>query len=422
MDIDYDKIFNKISSLVSEGFSRKVYWPKWENFLRQENQNSQILTDSAFLIRLVNERDDGFHFLKATFSNEFGEYIFDEEILDAALRKNKENWQHFSDDKKEEFELEYQLYYGNSKTRHELRKKIQELKETKKKSDDDDEDISDKQFETYENERMNGSSEEEALKKAQDTGNSEQKEENMSPNVITASPTNTQKKDLESSESKVKSSITEPSENQSQSTTKDMPPTNPNESEKTNINDLPENQQPTVSKSDPQTVAQPTTSSKQIQDPPTDNITPRGFISERMRNRPPRRLRQAQDDSGRQMLDHLRQQVRSLEDTVFRMKEEKINREGKIEKLTTQLTDARQHRSELEEIKIKQEIELQRVNNELVTTKSELEDLKRSNHFKSQDSLSGTLENAITQASRIVLYCTALAIASIFLVIFAFLR
>lgn len=447
MYIDYDKIFEKIDEIGAQSFSRYVYWPKLEEYLRKENSQSKILTDFAFLDRFVNVRADGFHFLKATFGEEYGEYIFDEEVLDSALRKTKDNWQHFPEDKKELFELEYQVYYGNSNERREARKTIQELKKKETSVAADDEDIPDKKFDTYETEIMNGTSKEEAMKKAEESENEKEQSEKQAEPMQTDSADMTQKTETESAAADKETSDTPPEEPAPDTTPPQNPPTDSDSKEESQVDNPPKKDDPQEPAPDSQATTQP--APEQPQNPSMrketidaareQKITPKGYISERMRSsRPLRPLRRMQEDNQpqQQMLDYLRQQKRTLEDSLaqmqdnldqqkenlLRLQEDKIARDGKIDRLVGQLDDARKHRAELEEVKMKQDVELQRITGELATTRSELEDLKRANHLQSQDSLSSTLENAITQTSRIVLYCTVLAIASIFLVIFAFLR
>lgn len=438
--VDYDAILNKLEEINSKNFSSRVYWREWEKYLRAENNHSGILTDTAFLMKLANERADGFHFLKARFGDEYGEYIFSQDVLDGALRKSKDNWQHFSDEQQKLFEMQYQFCYGSPATRQELRLKFQQFQREAEKeaAKDEDVDVPNKKFDTFEDEKENGKSTEEAMQKAKEVEKEDTKE------AESAKENNEEKNQKE-----MENSVTVPERSEEKAEQKEPAQSaSPSDSTPPPSNDASENGKEEVAETK---VAPPTT------DTPTKNESEEkeGKQEKVSQNVPLAPAPEANELFRQKILnDHLRHRLQSLEEELFNLRDERKeleeekkkleeekgklkdekgeaklgsnlqmqNLRSRIERLNLQLTDANKHRTELEENKIQQNLKLDEMTNELNEAKKKLLVLENSNQVVSEKELSESFQHAITQTSRIVLYCTALAVASIFLVIFAFVR
>lgn len=425
--VDYDAILNKLEEINSKNFSSRVYWQEWEKYLRAENNHSGILTDTAFLIKLANERADGFHFLKARFGDEYGEYIFSQDVLDGALRKSKDNWQHFSDEQQKLFEMQYQFYYGSPAKRQELRLKFQQFQREAEKeaAKDEDVDVPNKKFDTFEAEKENGKSTEEAMQKAKEV---EKEDERKEAKSAKENNEETDPKEMENSvtvpeRSEEKAEQKEPAQSVSPSDSTPPPSNNASEKGKEEVAET--------------KVAPPTT------DTSTKNES-EGKEEKVSQNVPLAPAPEANELFQQKILnDHLRHRLQSLEEELLNLKNERKELEeekgklkdekgkaelgsnlqmqslrSRIERLNLQLTDANKHRTELEENKIQQNLKLDEMTNELNETKKKLLVLENSKQVISEKELCESLQYATTQTSRIVLYCTGLAIASIFLVIF----
>lgn len=429
--VDYDAILNKLEDINAKNFSSLVYWREWEKYLRAENNHSGILTDTAFLMKLANQRADGFHFLKARFGDEYGEYIFSQDVLDGALRKSKDNWQHFSDEQQKLFEMQYQFYYGTAAKRQELRLKYQQLQREAEKeaAKDEDADVPNKKFDTFEAEKENGKSTEEAMQKAEKVEKEEERKEAES-----AKENNEEKNQKE-----MENSVTVPERSEEKAEQKEPAQSaSPSDSTPPPSNDASENGKEEVAETK---VAPPTTdtSTKNESEEKEEKVS---------QNAPLATAPEAKELFQQKILnDHLRHRLQSLEEELFNLRDERKeleeekkkleeekgeaklgsnlqmqNLRSRIERLNLQLTDANKHRTELEENKIQQNLKLDEMTNELNEAKKKLLVLENSNQVVSEKELSESFQHAITQTSRIVLYCTALAVASIFLVIFAFVR
>lgn len=439
--IDYDAILNKLEEINANNFSSRVYWQEWEKYLRAENKHSGILTDLAFLTKLANKRADGFHFLKARFGDEYGEYIFNQDVLDSALRKNKENWQHFSDEQQKLFEMQYEFYYGSPAKRQEIRLKLQQLQREidKEAAKDEDADVPNKKFDTFEDEKENGKSTEEAMQKAKEVEKEDERKEAES-----AKENNEEKNQKE-----MENSVTAPesTENPEEKAEQKEPAqsASPSDSTPPPANDASEKGKEEAAETK---VAPPTTdaSTKNQSEEKEEKVS---------QGAPLAPAPEANELFQQKILnDHLRNRLESLEEELFNLKDERKDLEdekkkleeekgklkdekgkaelgsnlqmqnlrSRIERLNLQLTDANKRRAELEENKLQQNLKLDEMTNELNEAKKKLLVLENSNQVISEKELSDSLQHAITQTSRIVLYCTALAIASIFLVVFAFVR
>lgn len=430
--IDYDAILNKLEEINSKNFSSRVYWQEWEKYLRTENNHSGILTDTAFLIKLANERADGFHFLKARFGDEYGEYIFSQDVLDGALRKSKDNWQHFSDEQQKLFEMQYQFYYGSAAKRQELRLKFQQLQREAEKeaAKDEDTDVPNKKFDTFDDEKENGKSTEEAMQKAKEVEKEDERKEAES-----AKENNEEKNQKE-----MENSVTVPETPEGKAEQKEPAQSVfPSDSTPPPSNDASEKGKEEAAETK---VAPPTT------DTSTKNESEEKEEKQEKQNVPLAPAPEANELFRQKILnDHLRHRLQSLEEELFNLRDERKeleeekgklkdekgkaklgsnlqmqNLRSRIERLNLQLTDANKHRTELEENKIQQNLKLDEMTNELNEAKKKLLVLENSNQVVSEKELSESFQHAITQTSRIVLYCTALAVASIFLVIFTFVR
>ncbi|MDU4203384.1 MAG: hypothetical protein E7I13_06615 [Negativicoccus succinicivorans] len=444
---NYDEIFKDLNAIMTNGFNSLAYWPKWEKYLRTENNYSKILTDPAFLIRFANDFADGFNFLKTTFGDEYGEYIFDEEVLDSAIRKTKKNWNHFSDEQKKVFELQYEFYYGSREDRKELRLKLKELKrkaeaETVK---DDDNDISDQKFEKFDDEKGLGRSTEDAMEKAKEVEKEGKRKESESES---AKENKEEVNEQPSEDIKPTEDVKSPAPEALDEKAEQKEPAqsaSPSDSTPPPSNDASENGKEEVAETK---VAPPTTdtSTKNESEEKQEKVS---------QNVPLAPAPEANELFRQKILnDHLRHRLQSLEEELFNLRDERKeleeekkkleeekgklkdekgeaklgsnlqmqNLRSRIERLNLQLTDANKHRTELEENKIQQNLKLDEMTNELNEAKKKLLVLENSNQVVSEKELSESFQHAITQTSRIVLYCTALAVASIFLVIFAFVR
>ena len=433
---NYDEIFKDLNAIMTNGFNSLAYWPKWEKYLRTENNHSKILTDLAFLIRFANDFADGFNFLKTKFGDEYGKYVFDEEVLDSAIRKEKGNWNHFSDEQQKLFEMQYQFYYGSPTKRQELRLKFQQLQREAEKeaAKDDDADVSNKEFETFETGKENGKSTEEAMQKAKEVEkeaesakeNNEEKNQKEMENSVTVPETPEEKAEQkEPAQSASPSDSTPPpSDDASEkgkeeaAETKVAPPTTDTSTK--NESEEKEEKQEKVS----QTASVTPT-------PEANELFQQKILNDHLRHR----LQSLEEElfNLRDERKELEEEKKKLEEEKGKLKDEKgeaklgsnlqmQNLRSRIERLNLQLTDANKHRTELEENKIQQNLKLDEITNELNEAKKKLLVLENSNQVVSEKELSESFQHAITQTSRIVLYCTALAVASIFLVVFAFVR
>lgn len=416
--VDYDAILNKLEDINAKNFSSLVYWREWEKYLRAENNHSGILTDTAFLMKLANERADGFHFLKARFGDEYGEYIFSQDVLDGALRKSKDNWQHFSDEQQKLFEMQYQFYYGTAAKRQEIRLKYQQLQREAEKeaAKDEDTDVPNKKFDTFEVEKENGKSTEEAMQKAKEVEKEDERKEAESakenneetdPKEMENSVTVPERSE-EKAEQKEPAQIASPSDS-TPPPSNDAPEKGKEEIAETKESEEKEEKQEKISQNVP---LAPT--------PEANELFRQKILNDHLRHR----LQSLEEE-----LLNLRSERKELEDEKGKLKDEKGKAElgsnlqmqslrSRIERLNLQLTDANKHRTELEENKIQQNLKLDEMTNELNETKKKLLVLENSKQVISEKELCESLQYATTQTSRIVLYCTGLAIASIFLVIF----
>ncbi|MDU1056658.1 MAG: hypothetical protein E7A37_06400 [Negativicoccus succinicivorans] len=426
--VDYDAILNKLEAINSKNFSSRVYWQEWEKYLRAENNHSGILTDTAFLMKLANERADGFHFLKSRFGDEYGEYIFSQDVLDGALRKSKDNWQHFSDEQQKLFEMQYQFYYGTAAKRQEIRLKYQQFQREAEKeaAKDEDVDVPNKKFDTFEDEKENGKSTEEAMQKAKEVEKEDERKETES-----AKENNEEKNQKE-----MENSVTAPERSEEKAEQKEPAQSaSPSDSTPPPSNDASENGKEEVAETK---VAPPTT------DTSTKNELEEKEEKQEKQNVPLAPAPEANELFRQKILnDHLRHRLQSLEEELLNLRNERKELEdekgklkdekgkaelgsnlqmqslrSRIERLNLQLTDANKHRTELEENKIQQNLKLDEMTNELNEAKKKLLVLENSKQVISEKELCESLQYATTQTSRIVLYCTGLAIASIFLVIF----
>ncbi len=425
--VDYDAILNKLEAINSKNFSSRVYWQEWEKYLRAENNHSGILTDTAFLMKLANERADGFHFLKSRFGDEYGEYIFSQDVLDGALRKSKDNWQHFSDEQQKLFEMQYQFYYGTAAKRQEIRLKYQQFQREAEKeaAKDEDVDVPNKKFDTFEDEKENGKSTEEAMQKAKEVEKEDERKETES-----AKENNEEKNQKE-----MENSVTVPERSEEKAEQKEPAQSaSPSDSTPPPSNDASENGKEEVAETK---VAPPTTDTSTKNEseekeekvsqnaslaptPEANELFQQKILNDHLRHR----LQSLEEE-----LLNLRNERKELEDEKGKLKDEKGKAElgsnlqmqslrSRIERLNLQLTDANKHRTELEENKIQQNLKLDEMTNELNEAKKKLLVLENSKQVISEKELCESLQYATTQTSRIVLYCTGLAIASIFLVIF----
>lgn len=445
--IDLDTIFKTIRDMSVKSFNSREYWPKWERYLRSENNHSKILTDPAFLIRFANDFADGFNFLKTKFGDEYGKYIFDEEVLDSAIRKEKGNWNHFSEEQKKSFELQYEFYYGSPARRRELRLELQKLKrkEAATAAKDDDIDVSNQEFDAFDDEKGIGKSAGEAMEKAKKVAKEserkeseseaakENKEEVNEQSSETAKPTEDVRPPVtENPEEKAEQK--EPAQSAAPSDSTLPPPNDPSEKGKEESEETkpapPTTDTSTTNKLEEKTekVSQ---SAALTPTPEANELFQQKILNDHLRHR----LQSLEEE-----LFNLRDERKNLEDEKKKLEEEKgklkdekgeaelgsnlqmQNLRSRIERLNLQLTDANKHRTELEENKIQQDLKLDEMTNELNETKKKLLVLENSKQVVSEKELSESFQHAITQTSRIVLYCTALAVASIFLVIFAFVR
>lgn len=425
--VDYDAILNKLEEINSKNFSSRVYWREWEKYLRAENNHSGILTDTAFLMKLANERADGFHFLKARFGDEYGEYIFSQDVLDGALRKSKDNWQHFSDEQQKLFEMQYQFYYGSPAKRQELRLKFQQFQREAEKeaAKDEDVDVPNKKFDTFEDEKENGKSTEEAMQKAKEVEKEDERKE-----VESAKESNeeTDPKEMENSvtvpeEPKEKAEQKEPAQSASPSDSTPPPSNDASEKGKEEVAETkvaPDTSTKNESEEKEEKQEKVSQNVSLAPTPEANELFRQKILNDHLRHR----LQSLEEE-----LLNLRNERKELEEEKGKLKDEKGKAElgsnlqmqslrSRIERLNLQLTDANKHRTELEENKIQQNLKLDEMTNELNETKKKLLVLENSKQVISEKELCESLQYATTQTSRIVLYCTGLAIASIFLVIF----
>lgn len=427
---DYDAILNKLEEINAKNFSSRVYWQEWEKYLRAENNHSGILTDTAFLMKLANERADGFHFLKARFGDEYGEYVFNQDVLDSALRKNKDNWQHFSDEQQKLFEMQYQFYYGSPAKRQELRLKFQQfqIEAEKEAAKDEDVDVPNKKFDTFEDEKENGKSTEEAMQKAKEVEKEDERKEAES-----AKENNEEKNQKDMENSVTISEIPEEKAEQKEP----VQSASPSDSTPPPSNDASEKGKEEVAETKVAPLTTDTATKNESEEkeekqekvsqnvslaptPETNELFQQKILNDHLRHR----LQSLEEE-----LLNLRNERKELEEEKGKLKDEKGKAElgsnlqmqslrSRIERLNLQLTDANKHRTELEENKIQQNLKLDEMTNELNETKKKLLVLENSKQVISEKELCESLQYATTQTSRIVLYCTGLAIASIFLVIF----